>query len=375
MAIHPTTNFIQQVSFIKKEVTSLVIDNQLSFHLKQSLSSISAKKCVLITDNNVQEKVLPKIHEELSDISPLHILSFPGGEQSKIERIKKYLEESLSKLLVDKHTLIISLGGGVVSDLVGFLAATYYRGLPLINIPTTLIGMIDASIGGKVGINTSFAKNIIGCIKHPLLTLINIHFLETLPKQELLNGLIEAIKYAAISSSQLFNVIKNNYQQLLSQPLKDIPLIHSLIKTCCQIKLNITQQDTEDKGIRKILNFGHTTAHALESLSNYQMSHGEAVAIGMKVATLLSLEQGYLPPIEAQELLILLNTLYKNKKINFSPTSIKKTMMFDKKRTHKDIQFVLLKNLGNVMSFNGIFSSPVPSVLLKSILKKVLQEE
>lgn len=375
MVIHPTTNFTQQVSFTKKEVFSVIIDSRISFHLKQTLSSINAKKCVLITDNNVQEKVFPKIHEGLSCISPLHILSFPAGEQSKTERIKKYLEGSLSKLSVDKNTLIISLGGGVVSDLVGFVAATYHRGLPLIHIPTTLIGMIDAGIGGKVGINTSFAKNIIGCIKHPLLTLINIHFLETLPKQELLNGLAEAIKYAAISSPELFNVIKNNYPQLLSRPLKDMSLIYSLIKRCCQIKLNIVQQDAEDNGIRKILNFGHTTAHALESLSNYRISHGEAVAIGMKVATLLSLEQGYLPPKESRELLALLNILYKNKKINFSLASIQKTMMFDKKRTHKDIQFVLLKNLGNVMSFNGKFTSPVPLTLLKSILKKVLQEE
>ncbi|WP_317336215.1 3-dehydroquinate synthase family protein, partial [Streptococcus orisratti] len=284
---------------------------------------------------------------------------------------KNNLEKSLSKLSVNKHTVIISIGGGVVSDLAGFLAATYYRGLPLINIPTSLIGMIDASIGGKVGINTPFGKNTLGCIKHPLLTLINTQFLETLPKKELLNGIVEAFKYAVISSPQLFNFINTNHHLLFQSPI-NIQYLQPLIKICCQIKLHIVEQDPEDTGLRKILNFGHTTAHALEILSEYKISHGEAVAIGMKVAILLSFRQGFLDSSTTHKILFLLNTLYRNRKLNLSISSVKKAMLFDKKCINQDIQFVLLKNLGEVMSFNGTYCSSVPSSLLNSVLEQVL---
>lgn len=372
MVIHYKKAFIKQTNFIKQDFSSVVIDNNISFHIKQSLAHIKANNYVIITDSNVQEQVLPKVKKELSFLSPLHVLSFPAGEQNKTNIVKDNLEKSLSKLLVDKYTVIFSLGGGVVSDITGFLAATYYRGLPLINIPTSLIGMIDASIGGKVGINTSFGKNTLGYIKHPLLTLINIQFLETLPKKELLNGFIEACKYAITSSPQLFNFINKNYNLLLQSPL-NIQLLQPLIEICCQIKLHIVEQDPEDNGVRKILNFGHTTAHALETLSKYEISHGEAVAIGMRVAILLSLQQGYLELSTANKILSLLNKLYKNRKLNFPISSVKKAMLFDKKCINKDIQFVLLKKLGEVMPFNGAYCSSVPLYLLNSVLEKVLK--
>ncbi len=209
------------------------------------------------------------------------IFSFPAGEASKTRKTKEELENRLLENGFSRETTLIALGGGVVTDLVGFLASTFCRGVDLILIPTTLLAMVDAAIGGKTAVNTEYGKNLIGTFYPPKSVLLNFKFLETLPEKEWFNGHVEMLKAALLADEELF------------YNFSTIPLTQA-IHRAIEIKRRIVALDPFEKGVRKLLNLGHTMGHALETVSNYQLSHGEAVAHGIVLESRIAHELGIL---------------------------------------------------------------------------------
>lgn len=217
------------------------------------------------------------------------LLTFPHGEQHKTRATKEKLEDQLLEKGFGRDTCLIALGGGVVTDIAGFLAATYCRGIPLVMIPTSLLGMVDASVGGKTGVNVPQGKNMIGCIYQPKKVVADLSTLKSLPRRELAEGYVEVIKHGLIADSLLFDDLEENVEKLLSL---DFPYVEKVVFESCRIKADIVEHDEREKGKRHLLNFGHTIGHALERLSGYTLTHGEAVAIGIIVESYISLQCG-----------------------------------------------------------------------------------
>ena len=269
-------------------------------------------KYAIITDHIVARLYGYKLQQWLQKHSLCcYLFSFPSGEKYKTEKTKKHLEEALFKHSFSKDTTLIALGGGVVLDLVGFIAATFCRGVGLIFIPTTLLAMVDAALGGKNGINTKWGKNSLGCYFIPSQIWIHEQFLKTLSLEELYNGKVEFLKLALVYAPSLLF-------QSISQ---------ETIFAALEIKRRIIAQDFEDRGIRRILNLGHTVGHALELLSNYTLTHGKAVATGILIECALSYRLGIL----TQEDWDLVQKLFPFEKIEFTTSQLIQAMKKDKK--------------------------------------------
>ena len=219
------------------------------------------------------------------------LFSFPNGEQHKSRATKEKLEDQLFEKELGRDICVIALGGGVTTDLGGYLAATYCRGVPLVMMPTSLLGMVDASIGGKTGVNTPYGKNLVGSIYQPKKVLIDPATLQSLPLKELRNGIVEMIKHGLILDRDYFTYLNEHADQLLEL---DLSILEKAIFESCRIKREIVEQDDRESGKRNLLNFGHTVGHALENLTHYSLAHGEAVAIGILVESHLAVQLGHL---------------------------------------------------------------------------------
>jgi 3-dehydroquinate synthase len=216
------------------------------------------------------------------------IFSFPAGEQHKTRETWGKLTDQLIAAGHRRDSVFVALGGGVTGDLVGFVAATYLRGVPFVQVPTSLLAMIDASIGGKTGVDTAAGKNLVGAFHQPSLVLVDPQFLRTLPPQHLRQGLAEAIKHGVIADSAYFAWIAASLREILDVAESDDATALRLVQRSIEIKVEVVAQDEREGGIRKILNFGHTIGHAIEQVTGYGVSHGEAVAIGMVAEATLS---------------------------------------------------------------------------------------
>lgn len=315
-----------------------------------------ANTYVIITDDHV----LPLYGKKLqSRLSGSHLLSIPSGEQYKTRATKEQLEDKMFALGCGRDTCIIALGGGVITDLVGFLAATYCRGVPVIYIPTTLLGMVDASIGGKTGVDTPYGKNLIGTFTQPSAVLIDSNTLDTLPEKEIKNGLVEMIKHALIADANMFDQL---YEK---QDFKKMIVENS------NIKRRIVLQDERDQGIRQLLNFGHTIGHALEVASQYSISHGEAVALGIVAESYLSMRLGFLPESDFLKIRTIFEHYDISCKINCSINSIKSYLSMDKKAVKKIPRFVLLDKIGKPHLSEYGYSRPVDKQLLEEVVSQI----
>jgi 3-dehydroquinate synthase len=294
----------------------------------------------------------------------LALFTFPAGEQEKSRERKAELEDLLFSQKFSRDTGMIALGGGVVTDLIGFLASTYCRGVPLIFAPTTLLAMIDAAIGGKTGINTRFGKNLLGTYYPADKILIDTSVLASLPESEWTNGLAEAIKYALVCSPNLFEALKKWNQ-------KDIAYLETIIDECISIKTQIVEMDYEEKtGVRRILNFGHTIAHALELLENFRLAHGKAVAIGMLVESHISMKMGHLSRSAFAEIEKLIKSFPFSLKISPEITleRMHSVLALDKKISKGVVRFVLLEKIGACHPFDGEYCFEVPKNILDEAL-------
>ncbi len=321
-----------------KKLSKVFDDNSLKFN-----------KCLLIIDNKIPKKFINKIIKSLKNKEKT-ICYFNASEKNKsMVSINKILDLLLKKNF-HRNDCVISIGGGITGDVSGFVSSMFKRGIKFINIPTTLLAQIDSSIGGKTGINSKYGKNLIGSFYQPNLVLTDVDFLKTLPKREIICGYAEILKHSLISSKKFFLFLNKNASKILN--LKT-PYIEKSIKESCLIKKNIIQIDEKEKNLRKVLNFGHTFAHAYEAVLDYskKLNHGEAVLLGIMSASKFSLEKKFLTNSEFE--------LIKNHLIKFrlprninnylKKKNLKKIILFmkkDKKNNSQRINLVLLKRIG-----------------------------
>lgn len=311
--------------------------------LHKSIKKISPSTIFILTDSNTKKHCLPVLLAGIPALENATVLNVTPGEESKNIETCQFLWKTLLQHQADRASLLINLGGGMITDLGGFVAATFKRGMPFIHIPTSLLGMVDAAIGGKNGINILHAKNQIGTIVLPEKIVIYPSFLETLPKREFISGTAEMFKHGLIYS-------KNYWQKLKQTPLKYSAAFTDLIIESVAIKNQIVLQDKTEKNIRKSLNFGHTLGHAIESVkieTKKPLLHGEAIAIGMILEAYLSFK---LLDLSKAELTEITQVILKNfPKINFSNSEISNSIAItktDKKNRKGKVLFVLLNKIG-----------------------------
>jgi 3-dehydroquinate synthase len=280
-------------------------------------------------------------------------LAVPSGENSKSIEMAARLWSELIEHQTDRGSLVIALGGGVVGDLAGFVAATFARGLPFVALPTTLLSQVDSSVGGKTGINLPQAKNMVGAFWQPSLVVIDMHTLDTLPPREFRSGLAEVVKYGVILQPELFGYVQRNAQAILDrQP----SVLQHIIAESCRAKASIVQQDEREiTGLRAILNYGHTFAHAIETVAGYgKFLHGEAVAIGMQMAAQLACSLGRVDAAFVKQQQMLLEALYLPTCCAEEPEQLWQAMQRDKKVEHGQLRFILPERLGLVSLVPGI---------------------
>jgi len=274
-------------------------------------------------------------------------IEIPDGESSKSLEWTSIIYDKLVSLKMDRKSVLVALGGGVVGDITGFVAATFLRGIPYIQVPTTLLAQVDSSVGGKTGVNHSKGKNLIGAFYQPSLVFIDVNTLKTLPKSEFISGLAEVIKYGIIWDSDLFEDLENNMERILGLDQK---YILKIVKRCCSIKAKIVEEDEKESGLRSILNFGHTIGHAIEALTGYKSyKHGEAVAIGMVTAAHLSVEMSACNKDVFRRVKALIQRAGLPTDLpEFSIDEYVSVIKLDKKMGSNKVKFVLVEDIGRV---------------------------
>lgn len=321
-----------------------IVFDDVFVNLNLFLTQKNYSKIFVFVDSNTHEHCLPLFLGELETVSEIEVIEVPPGEENKVIEIVVQIWESLTELGASRHSLLINLGGGVVTDMGGFIASTFKRGIDFINVPTTLLSQVDASVGGKTGIDLAGLKNQIGTFSQPQMTLIYSEFLLTLAPRELTSGLAEMMKHGLIyQKSHWDNVHK--IEDFTSE------VLHQLTQESVKIKMEIVEKDPLESGLRKILNFGHTVGHAVESYyleTEFPYLHGEAVAIGMLVESILSFENEMISLAELDEIFINITQLFAKDPINeeIIPDLIE-LMKHDKKNQNNQISFSLLNGIGN----------------------------
>jgi 3-dehydroquinate synthase len=315
--------------------------------LAELLTPSRYSKIFILVDENTSQYCLPHLLNNLATEIEIEIIELEVGEIHKNIETCTEVWGALSELGGDRKSVLINLGGGVISDLGGFVACAFKRGIDFINIPTTLLSMVDASIGGKNGIDLGNLKNQIGIIREPKAVIVDTHFLNTLPQNEMRSGLAEMMKHGLIFDKKYWDKFKN---------LKDLNTVDldNLIYQSIQIKNTIVCEDLTENGIRKSLNFGHTLGHAIESYflendSKITLLHGEAIAVGMILESYISKEKNLLTNEEFQEIKYIVNDVFE--KIEFTPFDIEKIielLIFDKKNEFGKVQFALLDGIGKI---------------------------
>ncbi len=304
------------------------------------------KKIVVVTDDTVNRLHKDKIVNSIGKLNPF-FTSIPAGESSKSRKRKEEIEDMLLENNFGRDSVIVAFGGGVIGDLAGFVAATFNRGIPLIQVPTTLLAMVDSSIGGKTSVNTQHGKNLIGAFHHPEAVFLDLSFLDTLPDDEFKNGLAEIIKAAISLDNNLFDFLENNCKKILS---RDKEALLRIIKRSIELKRKIVEKDPKESGLRQVLNFGHTFGHALESYYKYKIRHGYAISQGMIVESKISEMSNNLNENEEKRIRNIIKSfgfpLLVNMDVNTS--KIIELMKSDKKSRNNKPRFVLIDRIGKV---------------------------
>jgi 3-dehydroquinate synthase len=313
------------------------------------------RRGVIITDTNVESRYAGPLCNALSKGGiTAEVLSVPAGEASKSLRQAHRLFEKLPSLGLDRQSFVIALGGGVVGDLAGFVAASYLRGVALVQIPTSLLAQVDSYVGGKTGVNLPQGKNLVGAFYQPRLVLADLDTLATLPERELRSGFAEVIKHGAIRDAAFFEWLEREYKGVLT--LHPDAVAH-VVRRCCEIKAEVVSADERESGLRAILNFGHTIGHAMEALSEYVgLLHGEAIAMGMCCGARLSVMRAGLSEAEAGRLttLIAAGGLPTKLGTRFKLDELLAAARLDKKARNGRLRFVLLKRLGEAVVSDGV---------------------
>ncbi|HEV8541359.1 MAG TPA: 3-dehydroquinate synthase [Verrucomicrobiae bacterium] len=326
------------------------------------------QRCAVISDATVGPLYGKAALESLAKagFDPL-LVTIPAGERAKSLPVVQKCYDTLAEHRLERKSFIVALGGGVGGDLAGFVAATYLRGLPFVQVPTTLLAQVDSSVGGKVGVNLKAGKNLVGAFYQPRLVLCDLSTLDSLPSRELRAGLAEVIKYGIIYDAELFRRLEREIEKIVR---RDSKILGKVIARCCEIKAEVVGQDETESGLRAILNFGHTIGHALEAISRYgKYLHGEAISIGQVAAAKLSSRILSLPEKDADRI----RELFVRAGL---PTSVRLTkahrqqlfqaMRLDKKVSEGEIKFVLARQIGKVD-----YGIRVPTEMIEEVLDEI----
>jgi 3-dehydroquinate synthase len=335
--------------------------------LARTWAGASCRSALVVTDAHIADLAIPAaIRASLSDVGIKAVIAvLPTGESTKSLEHASRLYDELVKLQADRHTLIVGLGGGVIGDLAGFVAATYARGLPLIMVPTTLLAQVDSSVGGKVGINHPGAKNIIGAFHQPVGVWIDTQSLSTLPRRELQCGLAEVIKYGVILDAEFFATLEQIAEDILR---REQGALERIILRCCEIKsLVVAADEREETGLRAALNFGHTIGHAIEAIAGYDgpYKHGEAVAVGMVAESRLAERLGWIKRSDVTDRLVRLLGRFglPTEAPGLDAGRLIEAMSLDKKNRNGKIRFVLPRSLGKVEQTDAVGVEDILAVL------------
>jgi 3-dehydroquinate synthase len=338
-----------------------------------SLPSLVARCCpahhyAIITDSTVGELYATRLVRALNASGHrAEVFVFPAGEERKTRSSWAALSDAMLEAGLGRDAAVVALGGGVVGDLAGFVAATYMRGIPIVQVPTTLLAMIDASVGGKAGVNTPTGKNLIGAFWPPKVVVIDPQVLETLPMPQLRAGFAEVVKHAAIADEAHFRELEGFGEQLLAG---ESELLSRIIVRSVEIKAETVARDELESGPRKVLNFGHTIAHAIEALAGYQLLHGDAVAIGMVVESRIGERLGITQAGATERIRSLLAALGLPTAVppNTSAQAICEKVRIDKKARAGRAEMTLLRAIGAVDDAGGRWSHPVSDELVRECL-------
>ncbi len=344
------------------------LENKLAKDIESGLAG-NVKKFAVITDTNVY----PLYAKPIADLMKSRgfdcdVFVFEAGEKSKTRETKAIIEDEMLSKGYRRDCCIIAVGGGVVTDLAGFIAGTYGRGVPFINYATTLLAAADASVGGKTAVDTPLATNLIGLFNQPKKVYIDIACWKTLPEREVSCGLAETIKHACLASGELFEYLEKNMDALLN--IDREPCEH-IADENCKIKYSVVMKDERESGLREVLNLGHTVGRAVETVSGYRLLHGEAVAIGLTAEVMLSKKLGYMSDDEAQRVVDLL----KRAKL---PTGIPdyinreelvRKLYTDKKVRDGKLRFVIQRGIGEIVQFgDNVYATPIDEETAREII-------
>lgn len=328
---------------------------------------VSDHKICIVTDSHVAphyaEEVLAIAQETASYAMTF---TFPAGEQSKTLDVVEDLYEELIKAHFDRKDLLLALGGGVVGDMTGYAAATYLRGIRVVQLPTSLLAMVDSSVGGKTGVDFRGYKNMIGAFHQPSAVYMNLATLQTLTNEQYFSGFGEIIKHGLIKDMQYFHLIEENLTALNE---RDLEALESIVYGSCQIKRMVVENDPKEKGERALLNFGHTLGHAIEKLMDFQMLHGECVSVGMVTAAYVSLQRGYITQEDYDKIKESIQTLQLPVQVSGLQTEdVIRVSKSDKKMNAGQIRFILLESMGH-----AIMKDDVTDEEMRQALEVVLQ--
>jgi 3-dehydroquinate synthase len=321
---------------------------------------LRGKTCAIISDGNVGPLFAGRAKRSLisAGFKPT-LITIPAGEKSKTLKQAGAICEQMIIAGLDRQSFVIGLGGGVVGDISGFVAAVYHRGIPHVQIPTTLLAMVDSSIGGKTGVNTADGKNLIGAVHPPSLVIDDVDVLKTLPRREFNQGFAEIIKHAIIADAKMFKTLQSWKARSSQQPL----VLQSLIKHNIKIKAAVVARDERDRsGERALLNFGHTVGHAIERAGNYRkFLHGEALSLGIVAACAVSIKRAGLAPQQRDAVINLLQRFDLPTRLpkNFPREKIFKALKFDKKFEAGKIRFVVTPRIGSVYLTNDVTADDI----------------
>ena len=337
----------------------IYIGNGILEQVERILPYLKQKRVAIVTNETVAPFYLQKFQSafERNQVSTVTII-LPDGEHYKDWKTLNLIYDALLKQNCERKTTLIALGGGVIGDLTGFAAATYLRGIPFIQVPTTLLAQVDSSVGGKTGINHPLGKNMIGAFYQPLLVLADSATLSTLPDREFRSGIAEVIKYGLIWDDAFFSWLEENMNKLVA---RDLTVLNKAICRSCEIKAEIVAADEFESGVRSLLNLGHTFGHAIENAMGYgQWLHGEAVAAGTLVAAELSKRKGLIKETE----IVRIKKLFQLANLpvslpTISPNQYLDLMKLDKKVEGGKMRFILLNQIGKAAIFDNIPESLV----------------
>ncbi|MBW3540960.1 MAG: 3-dehydroquinate synthase [Planctomycetes bacterium] len=337
----------------------------------RAAGSLTARRALIVTDRNVADWYAAPIQRSLTEAGwrcELHAVE-PGEPSKSLEQVEQVYDR-LVAMGADRHTVVLAVGGGVVGDLAGFVAATYARGIPFVQVPTSLLAQVDSAVGGKVGVNHPKAKNLIGAFHQPMGVLIDTTTLDTLPDRDYRSGLAEVVKYGMILDGEFFEFLEQNTAGVLA---REDAVLRRIIARCCRLKADVVEEDELDEtGVRSVLNYGHTFGHAFEALCGYgTLMHGEAVAIGMVCAARLAARRGLIGRdiVERQHSLLealgVPTRLPKGAGVELG--AVLERMRLDKKSVGGRLAFVLPRRIGLVSVFRDVGEGEVREALAAAL--------